>query len=139
MAKLFDKPVVLEEPKISAGKQLFNLPDSVCRELFATADEAMKYTFPEAGKGYSVAILTSSGTVYTGASYNSDTYTLTMHAEAVALAHAAQHGETNIVAITGPNCHICKQLIWESSLRSGIDTLVLIEEYGSIQKIPMVT
>jgi len=30
--------------------------------------------------------------------------TLTMHAEATALAHAAIHGEREIVDIIGPNC-----------------------------------
>jgi cytidine deaminase len=60
-----------------------------------------------------------------------------MHGEAVALAVAAQYGDTRIVAITGPNCHNCKQLIWESSIRSKIDTLVIIEEEGKIKKIPI--
>jgi len=60
-----------------------------------------------------------------------------MHSEATALAHAAIHGEKEIAAITGPNCHICKQLIYESSLRSGIDTAVIIEENGMIKQIPI--
>lgn len=67
----------------------------------------------------------------------SDTYTLTMHCEATALAHAAIHGEKDIVAITGPNCHMCKQLIYESSLNSGIDVAVIIEEEGDIKQIPI--
>jgi hypothetical protein len=50
-----------------------------------------------------------------------------MHSEATALTNAAIHGEKDIVAITGPNCHICKQLIYESSLNSGIDVLVIIK------------
>lgn len=35
-----------------------------------------------------------------------------MHWEMVALAHAALHGEQDIIAIVGPSCHICKQLIY---------------------------
>ena len=97
----------------------------------------MQYTYPEKGKGYSVALLTKSVNIYTGASYGSDTATLTMHSEAVALAHAANHGETEIVAITGPNCHICKQLIWESSLKSKIDTVVVFTEKGKIKQVPI--
>ncbi len=45
--------------------------------------------------------------------------------------------EKEITAITGPNCHCCKQLIYESSLRSGIDTAVIIEEDGVIKQIPI--
>jgi len=75
--------------------------------------------------------------IYTGISYKSDTATLTMHSEATALTHAAIHGEKEIVAITGPNCHICKQLIWENSLRSGIDIVIVIEEDGKVKQIPI--
>ncbi len=113
------------------------LSDEMCNKLLQAGEEAIKYTFPEPNNGYSVAVLTDKGNIYTGASYKSDTYTLTMHSEAVALVHAANHGETNIVAITGPNCHICKQLIYESSLKSGLDTLVIIEEEGQIKQIPI--
>jgi cytidine deaminase len=60
-----------------------------------------------------------------------------MHSEATALAHAAIHGEKEVVAITGPNCHICKQLIYESSLNSGIDVVIIIEEGGEIKQIPI--
>ena|SRR3989344_6377168 len=103
------------------GKNVYQIDDVVCRKMFKVAHEAFVNTYPTPSKGYSVSVLTKKGNIYPGASYCSDTYTLTMHSEAVALAHAATHGETAIVAITGPNCHICKQLIYESSLRSGID------------------
>lgn len=104
--------------------------------MFKVAADSLKNAYPN-GRGFSIAVLTKKGNIYPGVSYKSDTFTLTMHSEAVALAHAALHGETEIVAITGPNCHICKQLIYESSLRSGIDTLVLIEEDGEIKQIPI--
>jgi cytidine deaminase len=93
--------------------------------MLASARAAKENTFPVSGH-YSVAVLTKAGNIYPGVSYRSDTRTLTMHAEATALAHAAIHGEKEIVAITGPNCHICKQLLWESAIRSGIDIQVVI-------------
>lgn len=120
-------------------KMMYELTNEECKNLIKAGDDAIKYTFPKSGDGFAVALLTRKGAMYTGASYKSDTATLTMHSEAVALAHAANHGETEIVAITGPNCHICKQLIYESSLRSGIDTVVVLEEDGQIKQIPIST
>lgn len=108
-----------------------------CRQLLKQAEKALTNTYPKPNQGYSVALLTKNGNVYEGVSYKSDTYTLTMHSEATALANAAIHGEKDIVAITGPNCHICKQLIYESSLNSGIDTLIIIEDNDGIQQIPI--
>jgi len=108
-----------------------------CQELFAQVAVTLPNTFPKKGEGYAAAVLTKKGHIYGGASYCSDTYTLTMHGEAVALAHANLHGEREIVAITGPNCHICKQLIYENSLRSGIDILVIIKEKDKVKQIPI--
>lgn len=108
-----------------------------CRELLDRANKALENTYPKAG-GYAVCVLTDKGNIYEGVSYKSDTLTLTMHSEMTALAHAAIHGEKNIVAVTGPNCHICKQIIYESSLRSGIDTLIIMEEKaGEIVQVPI--
>lgn len=118
------------------GKK-FELSEDECRSLLEKANSALANTYPEPNNGYAVALLTASGSIYEGASYKSDTYTLTMHSEATALANAAIHGEKEIVAITGPNCHICKQLIYESSLNSGIDIVVIIEENGEIKQIPI--
>ena len=42
-----------------------------------------------------------------------------------------------IIAITGPNCHICKQLIYENALRTGNDILIIIEENKKIKQIPI--
>jgi len=108
-----------------------------CNALLKRADKALVNTYPESGSGYAVALLTKAGNIYEGVSYKSDTYTLTMHSEATALANAAIHGEKDIVAITGPNCHICKQLIYESSLNSGIDVLIIIKEDNEIKQIPI--
>ena len=123
--------------KVLNNMKSYELTEEECRKLLALGEESMKNTYPEAGKGYAVALMTKSGNIYTGVSYNSNTYTLTMHSEATALAHAAIHGEKDIVAITGPNCHICKQLIYESSLNSGIDVAIIIEEEGQIKQIPI--
>lgn len=119
------------------GRKLYEITDETCEKLIELGNEALKQCYPIPDQGYAVAVLTSEGNIYTGASYNSETYTLTMHSEAVALAHAAQHGEKDIIAITGPNCHICKQLIWESSLNSGIEILIVLKENNRIKKIPI--
>jgi cytidine deaminase len=123
--------------QLKKGKKLYDIPDKICREMLQLADKAMTNCFPIPNKGFAVTVLTDKGNLYAGVSYNSDTYTLTMHSEATALAHAAIHGETNIIAITGPNCHICKQLIWESSLRSNIDVMIILQENGKINKQPI--
>ena len=119
------------------NKTQYELTEAECKNLLKLAKEAMSKTYPIANQGYSVALLTKAGNIYTGVSYGSDTQTLTMHSEATALAHAAIHGEKDIVAITGPNCHICKQLIYESSLRSGIDVVIIIEGDNQIKQIPI--
>lgn len=120
-------------------KTVYILEEEMCRKLFKAEKEALANTFPKPHDGYSVALLTKNGNIFTGASYKSDTYTLTLHSEASALTHAANHGEREVVAITGPNCHICKQLIYENSLRSGIDIVIVFEENGVIKQIPIST
>lgn len=123
--------------KTSGNKKYYKLTREECKKLLKLSREAMKNTYPKSGHGYAVALMTKAGNIYTGVSYLSDTETLTMHSEATALAHAAIHGEKDIVAITGPNCHICKQLIYESGLRSGIDVVVVIKETNRIKQIPI--
>ncbi len=114
-----------------------NIPEEKAREMFARAEAALANTYPDPNSGHAVTVLTDQGDLFEGVSYKSQTQTLTMHSEATALANAAIHGQKNILAITGPNCHICKQLIWESALNSGIDTLVLTEEDGQILQTPI--
>jgi cytidine deaminase len=116
--------------------QKLEVSESQAKAMLLVAREAKANTFPEPGH-YAVAVLTKSGKIYPGVSYKSDTRTLTMHSEATALAHAAIHGETEVVAITGPNCHICKQLLWENAIRSGIDIQVVLEVGGGIQLVPI--
>ena len=123
---------IMPSPK---GFKRFLLTDEECQKLLTLGQEALAHTYPTPNKGFAVALLTLDKHYFTGASYGSDTATLTMHSEATALTNAANHGETKIIAITGPNCHICKQLIYESSLRSGIDTTIIIEEDDQIKQL----
>lgn len=123
--------------KTLGNKKIYELTKEECEKLLKAARKAMANTFPKSNDGFAVALMTKAGNIYTGISYGSDTGTLTMHSEATALAHAAIHGEKEIAAITGPSCHICKQLIYESSLRSGIDTVEIIEENGKIKQVPI--
>ena len=123
--------------KLIKGKKVFHLSSEECRELLIAAKDAERNTYPIPNQGFARALMTVQRNIYTGISYKSDTATLTMHSEATALTHAAIHGEKEIVAITGPNCHICKQLIWENSLRSGIDIVIVIEEDGKVKQIPI--
>jgi cytidine deaminase len=117
--------------------KLCEVPDETAREMLRRADAAKVNAYPGGSHGYAVSVLTDKGNIYEGVSYKSDTYTLTMHCEMTALAHAAIHGEHNIVAITGPNCHMCKQLIWESALNSGVDTQIIMQENGEISRVPI--
>jgi cytidine deaminase len=112
------------------------IPDQTAREMLKREQAAKANTYPEPG-GYAVTVLTAKGSIYEGVSYKSDTYTLTMHCEMTALANAAIHGEKDIIAITGPNCHMCKQLIWESALNSGNDIQIIMEEDGEIKQVPI--
>jgi cytidine deaminase len=116
-----------------------HISDAQAVGLLERAAATMARTYPIANTGYSAAVLAEDGAIYEGASYLSQTQTLTMHGEMVALAHAAIHGAKRIVAITGPNCHICKQLIWESALHSGIDVQVILEKAGTVLRVPIST
>ncbi len=108
-------------------------------DLVAAAIDAMKNAYcEEKSTRFGSAVLTESGAIYSSGQYFSDTYTLTLHAEQAALAHASAHGEHGIVAIAcvsteDPNkkkychpCGICKQLIYESCRRSGTTIKVVM-------------
>ncbi|MFA9288867.1 MAG: hypothetical protein ACEQSA_03240 [Weeksellaceae bacterium] len=126
--------------KITDNNKLhYELTDAECEQMLQLAETTLANTFPTSGSGYAAVVMNADGKLYEGASYGSDTYTLTMHGEMVALAHAATHGAREIVAITGPNCHICKQLIYESSLRSGIDIVVVMKEESGFKQVPIST
>jgi cytidine deaminase len=112
------------------------ISEETAREMLTRAQAAKANTYPQPG-AYAVTALTAKGNIYEGVSYKSETYTLTMHCEMTALANAAIHGERDIIAITGPNCHMCKQLIWESALNSGSDIQIIMEEDGQIKQAPI--
>ncbi len=115
------------------------ITDDQKESLVKSAAEALEndYAIKNNAK-YSAAVLTSSGNIYAAVSYFSDTYTLTAHGEQAALIHAAAHGEGEIVAIaiagkeekgkgefTNP-CHLCKQLLYETSRRNNLPMLVIL-------------
>jgi cytidine deaminase len=119
------------------SRLIYELTDEECRQLLQAGEGAAKNVYPKGSTGYAVALMTESEKIFQGVSYKSDTRTLTMHSEMTALAHAAIHGETDIVAITGPNCHTCKQIIYENSLRSGIDIVIVVQEKDVIKQVPI--
>lgn len=83
------------------------------------------------GWRFGSAVLTKKGNIYGSGQYYSETYSLTLHAEQAALAHAAAHGEHDVVAIAAVStedpkgkafchpCGMCKQLLYEHAKRSG--------------------
>ncbi len=84
------------------------------------------------------AVLTRQGKIYSASGYWSETASLVLHAEQAALAHAAAHDEYDIeiiacVSSEDPQgekichpCGVCKQLIYENFINSGIDIEVLM-------------
>lgn len=118
-------------------------------KLISEATKALANPYPkDAATVYAAAVLSKEGNIYSSAQYFSDTYTLTLHAEQGSLAHAAAHGEGDIVAIaitsseggqslTYP-CHMCKQLLWENHLRSGLPvTLIIFNKYGKTEELDL--
>ncbi len=109
------------------------------QKLIGEAVLALQNPYPKDSRNsYAAAVLTDTGNIYSANYYDSDTRSLTLHGEQCALVHAAAHGEGNIVAIaitsnttqesgefTAP-CHMCKQLLWESQLRSKIPMLIIL-------------
>ncbi len=112
------------------------LPDDLCRDMLAEVAAMRANSYPTPQRVAAV-VLTARGNRYAGVSYHTAIMALTMHAEATALEHAAIHGEREIVAITGPNCQACKQLIWESGVNAGIDIVVIMEEGDRLIQVPI--
>ena len=100
---------------------------------------------------FGAAVLTVKGNMYSSGHYFSDTFSLTLHAEQCALVHAAAHGEYDIVAIAvagndkasnGENiypCHMCKQLLWETHLRSKHEMEIILCDFSGkiIEKLKL--
>ncbi len=124
--------------KIETSKGVrYQLDPAERTDLIVCAQNVIVNTYPISDDGYATALMTVSGSIYEGISYKSETHTLTMHAEVTALANAAIHGETDVVAIVGPNCHICKQLIYENGLNSGIDIMIIMDEENGPHDVPI--
>ncbi len=128
-------------------------------ELISAAKEGLKNAFtgvdnPQIAR-FGAAVLTKKGNIYSSGQYFSDTLSLTLHAEQAALAHAAAHGEYEIsaVACIGNQpayqmsggiiypCHMCKQLLWESYLRSRINATIYILDFAGdvVEKVSLVS
>ena len=127
------------------------LTDDIRQSLIKAAKEALKNPYPkDATVVYASAVLTVEGNIYSSAQYFSDTYSLTLHGEQAALAHAAAHGEGDILAIVSTSnedlekgkftnpCHMCKQLLWENSRRSKKDiTVILVNRFDEVKEIDL--
>ena len=120
-------------------------------KLILAAEEGVKNAYTSRNKSddfrIGAAVLTEQGNIYSSGQYVSGTLSLTLHAEQAVLAHAAAHWEHGVVAIavTGNEiantfsnnepiypCHMCKQILWESSRRSGLDMEIIIVQRGKI-------
>ncbi|MBI2644158.1 MAG: hypothetical protein HYW95_01460 [Candidatus Wildermuthbacteria bacterium] len=125
------------------------MDQTIEQKLIQAAIEGMRNAFTGTNQPgdfrIGAAVLTGKGSIYSSGQYFSDTYSLTLHAEQAVLAHAAAHGEYEIAAIAvvgntpagGDDsiypCHMCKQLLWESSLRSRHNTeIILLDEHGKV-------
>ncbi len=151
-----DAPLYLRledlDSKVFSSLRLFNATKSI--ELSHAALEGMRHALTVHNKpdDYRVgaAVLTTKGKIYSAGSYHSDTHSLTLHAEHACLSHAASHGEygIRIIAIISNDdatdpiypCGLCKQLLWESHLRTNEDILIvsLRENHNRISVVDMV-
>ena len=116
-----------------------NISSTQKEKLVKEAKKALGNVFPKNWpSAYSAAVLNKAGNIYSACSYVSDTFSLTLHGEQSVLAHAAAHGEQEIIAIAvastedlpkgefTPPCHMCKQILYESSLHSRFPLLVIL-------------
>jgi cytidine deaminase len=119
-------------------------------KLIDASQEALKNPLNKGSQVYASAVLTKQGNIYAATNYFSDTYSLIIHGEQAALIHAAAHGEGDIVAMavsstetkekgqfTNP-CHMCKQLLYESSRRTGLPILIILtNNHDEIKEVPL--
>lgn len=117
-------------------KNLTNLEGELIQAAITGMNNALTPNQSRDDSRFGAAVLTAQGNIYAAGQYFSDTYSLTAHAEQAALIHAACHGEYKIIAIaiinnksqdktTNP-CHMCKQLLYETYLRSQIEPIILL-------------
>ena len=122
--------------KVVKGLRRYNIPNSIATALFSEAAKALPNTYPKPNQ-VACALLTVSSNIYQGVDYRTQIMSLTMHAEATALANAVIHGDKEVIAITGENCHACKQLLWENAIHFGNDIIILIKEEKRIRKVAL--
>lgn len=109
------------------------------QKLVAEAIKALERAYIPDPKGwrFGSAVLTSKGNIYSSGQYFSDTFSLTLHAEQAAMAHAAAHGEHEFIAIASVSsgedgkiychpCGLCKQIIYENFLRTKRDVDIVM-------------
>lgn len=124
----FIKEVKLRKPS--------QLSEAVNRRLREEARSAVRRLHPlkTARARYGAAVLTLKGNVFPGENWFSSSQSLSLHAEQVALAHAAIHREPLIQAIaiasndlsTPPlPCGLCRQLLYENARHSKLDIVVM--------------
>ena len=121
------------------------------KKLIEASFKSLDNVYPKDSSAvYGASVLTKKGNTHSSSNYGSDTASLTLHAEQAALAHAAAHGESEIIAVavtskedlkkgefTTP-CHMCKQLLWESRLRSGEKMLVILaNNFGETKEVDL--
>ena len=51
------------------------IDENICKDMLNQSKKSLKFTYPKSGIGFAVAVLTKKGNIYTGVSYQSDTYT----------------------------------------------------------------
>lgn len=134
---------------IHSKQKMQSISEDQKRQLMSAAYSALKTPYPkDATLIFASAVLTQQGNIYASSQYFSDTFSLTLHSEQAALAHAAAHGEGEIIAIATTSneagdtlaypCHMCKQLLYESSKRSGLPMLIIaFNQQGRKEEIPL--
>lgn len=115
------------------------------QQLIDAAKVGMQNAYTKTGSSdefrVGCAVLTKTGNIYSSGQYFSWTQSLTLHSEQCVLAVAAASGEYDIIAIavianrTTSSaaeeqpvypCHMCKQILYESSSRSKLDMEVIV-------------
>lgn len=108
--------------------------------LVAEAIKALDLSNPAnpPDRKFGAALMTAKGNVYAASAFWSETLALCLHAEQAALAHAAAHGELDVVALACVStesadetalchpCGLCKQLLYESAKAAGHEITILM-------------
>ncbi len=112
------------------------------QELLELAKQAMQHSFSKYSQfKVGAALLTKSGTVYTGCNIENASYGACLCAERVAFAKALSEGEKEFVsiAIVGSDknftypCGICRQFMSEF----GLDLKLIVEDGNQVKEISL--